>query len=75
MSIGTALSDVEISVGAWDAEAAPVPADGAVPPALSVGMAGENAGSYWRKNKFHRTRAALVSTVLFLSTLVMALEN
>ena len=71
MAVGIAILGVVVSVAAWAVRVAP--ASGAVPPAVLVGMAGENSGSSWWKTTWHSTRAALAVSELFSPMLIARL--
>ena len=73
MVVGIALLGVAVLLVTWDVGAALAPAGGSVPPASSVGMAGENTGSSLWKMNWNSNRSALVATTLFLTMLVVVL--
>ena len=73
MTVSISLLGVEVLVVTWSAGAALATAGGAVPPASSVGIVGDNAILSWWKTNWHRTRAALVATAYFFPALVLGL--
>ena len=73
MTVGISLLGVEVLVVTWSAGAALATAGGAVPPASSVGIVGDNAILSWWKTNCHRAVLASMAATVFLTMLVVGL--
>ena len=75
MGVGIEFCGLAVLVSDWSARASLALAGGAVLPAFSVGVEGDNSGLSWWNTTLHITGAASVNTTLFYPTLVVVLGS
>ena len=73
IAVVVAVLGLVVLVGTWYVGEVPVPDGGAVPTALSVGTAGEAAGSSWWNMTHHMNGSDLMAVPVLFPTLVVVL--